>query len=549
VRSRSLARIADVLWDGDVELGRTLFRKAWEAAESGDRESKEPLNLRQQVLTLAARRDRLLADEFLDKLKTDQESAQAEKSGDDPWALPDASQQRLRLAGSLLRTGDLERALEFADPVLRSVTLSTVDFLTLLREKNPAAADQRYAAMLASTRGSASADANTISLLSSYIFTPHLYVIFNTEGSASWSMPSVSFPPASVTPQLQSVFFQTAASVLLRPIQRTAEPDPDRPGSAGQYMVVKRLMPIFEQFAPREITETMRGQFEALSSLMTDSVRQGENDWTQKGISPEKSFTDQEDSLLDLIDHARSSDERDELYFKLALLEVSKDDLKARDYVSHIEASWVRKLAQPCVDWALALGAIKIKTIDTALELARKGELTHIQRVWVFTQAAKLLAKADHVRALSLLDDATSEVRRIDGRDVDRPRGLLAIANALEVIEPERAWDAIFDAVKAANSVEDFAGEGGVIAVAMNAKGLVFKRLDANPDFEVKGIFSVIANRDYDRAVQMALGFQNDAARANATIAICQIVLSERGQAMTTPRKGIKDGTSKTVPF
>lgn len=529
VRSLSLARIADILWDGDVELGRTLFRGAWEAAESGDRESKEPLNLRQQVLMLAARRDRLLAHEFLDKLKTDQKNAEAEKSGDDPWALPDALQQRLRLAGSLLRTGDLERALEFADPVLGSVTLSTVDFLTLLREKNPAAADQRYAAMLASTRGSASADANTISLLSSYIFTPHLYVIFNTEGNASWSMPPASFPPASVTPQLQLAFFQTAASVLLRPIQPIPEPDSDRPGSAGQYMVVKRLMPLFEQFAPREITETMRGQFEALSSLMTDRVRQGENEWAQKGISTEKSFTDQEHSLLDLIDHARTSDERDELYFKLALLAVSKDDLKARDYVSNIEASWVRKLAQACIDWALALGAIKNKSIETALELARKGELTHIQRVWILTQSAKLLAKTDRVRALSLLDDATSEARRIDGGDLDRPRGLLAIANALEPIDTERAWDAIFDAVKAANSAEAFTGEGSVIAVAMNAKGLVFKRLDANPDLEVKGIFSVIAKRDYNRAVQVALGFQGEAARANATIAICQSVLSEKG--------------------
>jgi len=34
-----------------------------------------------------------------------------------------------------------------------SVTESTLDFLTRLREKDPAAADQRYAAMLANTGG------------------------------------------------------------------------------------------------------------------------------------------------------------------------------------------------------------------------------------------------------------------------------------------------------------------------------------------------------------------------------------------------------------
>src|SRR5712691_673099 len=52
LRARSLARIADALWDMDAEQGRTLFRRAWEAADTADKESQEPLNLRRQVLTV-----------------------------------------------------------------------------------------------------------------------------------------------------------------------------------------------------------------------------------------------------------------------------------------------------------------------------------------------------------------------------------------------------------------------------------------------------------------------------------------------------------------
>lgn len=553
VRSLALARIANILWDSDVEQGRTLFRRAWEAAQSSDRDSKTPLNLRQQVLTLVARRDRVLVDEFLDKLKTDQKNAESENAGSDPWTLPDASQQRLRLAGSLLRAGDVESALQFADPVLGNATISTVEFLTQLREKNPAAADLRYAAMMANASASAAADANTISLLSSYIFTPHLYVVFNTEGSASWSMPPAYSPPATVDPQLRLAFFQTAAGVLLRPLPAPAErdsEDPGRPGIAGAYLVVKRLLPVFEQAAPREITEGIRGQFEALSALVSDGVRQRENEWTQKGISPDKSQADSERSLLDLIDRAKTSGERDELHFKLALLAVGRDDLKARDHVGDIELGWVRKLAQACVDWALALGAIKNKKIETALELVRKGELTHLQRVWILTQSAKLLQKTDRAKALLLLDDAAVEARRIGGGDLDRPRGLLAVATALELFEPERAWEAIFDAVTAANSAEGFTGEGSLITVSMNAKGLAFKRTDANPDFEVAGIFSVVAKKDYDRAVQVARGFQGEAARANATIAICQSILSGNSQALAAPGPaGTKPAESPTVSF
>ncbi|HSE16497.1 MAG TPA: hypothetical protein VLB46_05565, partial [Pyrinomonadaceae bacterium] len=50
LRARSLARIADALWQVDAEQGRLLFRKAWEAAEAADVESDKKLQeeIRQQ---------------------------------------------------------------------------------------------------------------------------------------------------------------------------------------------------------------------------------------------------------------------------------------------------------------------------------------------------------------------------------------------------------------------------------------------------------------------------------------------------------------------
>jgi hypothetical protein len=534
LRSRSLARIADTLWSVDPEQGRTLFRKAWEAAEKADQNQgpytvgEGPLNLRREVLSLAAPRDRVLAEEFLQRLKADEQETKAENSKPSLWALPEALEQRLDLARGLLGMGDIERALQFADPVLGSVTISTVEFLTLLREKDPAAADQRYAAMLANTRGNTLTDANTTSLLSSYVFTPHLYVIFNTEGAASWSQMRAPAPPAKVGPEMQLAFFQTAASVLLRPPQPAPAPDPGRAGIAGEYMVVKRLMPLFEQYAPREITEAMRGQFEALNSLVSDGVRQGENEWVQKGISPEKELADQEQPLLDQIDHAKTSDERGELYFKLALLALSKDDLKARGYASKIDAGWFRKLVEAWVDASLVINAISKKKVETALELARTGELTHIQRLWLLTQAAKLLAKTDRDKALSLLDDAIAEARRIEGADLDRPRALLAIANALKVVEPARAWDAIFDAIKATNSTEGFTGEDGALTLHVNSRSQNSTKTERVPDFDIEGIFGAVASDDYERAVQLARGFRGEAPRANATIAIARSVLNEK---------------------
>jgi hypothetical protein len=540
LRARSLARIADALWDVDVEQGRTLFRNAWEAAEVADSTPSEYTlgqvrpNLRQEVLKLAVRRDRKLAEEFLEKLKADQQETKAENSRPDLWELPEAWEQRLSLAESLLRTGDIERALQFADPVLGRITISTLDFLTFLREKDRAAADQRYAVMLGNTSSNMMAEANTISLLSSYIFTPHTYVIFNSEGGASSYVAPSPLPPANVSTQLRLAFFQTAAGILLRP-QTSPDQDQSTAGIAGKFMVVRRLMPLFEQYAPKEITEAMRAQFETLNSLVSDGVRERENDWAQKGIGPQKSLADQEQPLLDQIDHAKTSAERDELYFKLALLALSKDHPKARDYVSKIDESGFRKQAQSWVDWGLAISAIEKKKTETALELNRIGELTHIERVLIFTQAAKLVAKSDHDKALSLLEGATSEARRIDGADLDRPRALLGIANALKVIEPSRTWDATFDAVKAANSIEGFTGEDGVLRLTLSSKSQILNRMDAAPDLKIEGIFAKLASSDYDQAVQLARGFQGEAARANATIAIARAVLNDSATAAPTP--------------
>ena len=145
LRARTLARIADLLWDTDVERGRELFRKAWEAAVSADQDTarrrQEDIqrqrartgggyaipsypNMRGELLRLAARRDRDLGEEFLQSLKADQRDV----NGED---------QRLTLARELLVTGDPERALQFAGAELATINVFTVDFLSWLREKMP----------------------------------------------------------------------------------------------------------------------------------------------------------------------------------------------------------------------------------------------------------------------------------------------------------------------------------------------------------------------------------------------------------------------------
>ena len=107
------------------------------------------------------------------------------------------------------------------------------------------------------------------------IFTPHLFVTFSGPGGASTSQMSPNIVPPNVTPELRSAFFAVAAQILLRP-QPPREQDQSSSGIEGKYLVIKRLMPLFEQYAPRETAEAMRAQMEALATTMPDGVRQRE---------------------------------------------------------------------------------------------------------------------------------------------------------------------------------------------------------------------------------------------------------------------------------
>ncbi|HEV2836277.1 MAG TPA: hypothetical protein VGW58_13210, partial [Pyrinomonadaceae bacterium] len=349
LRARSLARIADALWQVDAEQGRLLFRKAWEAAEvadqEGDRKLQEeiqqqksktgggyavslPPNLRREVLRLAARHDRALGEEFLEKLKAQKIEA-ANSATQKPGRLNDALSQRLGVARELLQAGEMERALEFADPALTVVGTESMNFLSDLREKDVVAGDRRYASLLTSSASNPQADANTVSLLSSYIFTPHLFVVFTPNG-VNTSQMSQKTAPIEVSPELRNAFFQSAASILLRPLPQPGQEQQGTAGIDGKFLVIKRLLPFFEQFAPGEMAESMRAQLNALNAIVSEETRRRDDEWIGRGIRPEKPAEDREQALLDRIDRAKTSADRDSLYVQLAQMLTGRGEMKAR---------------------------------------------------------------------------------------------------------------------------------------------------------------------------------------------------------------------------
>ena len=181
--------------------------------------------------------------------------------------MPEAVSKRIQVATALLKDGQTDKALEFAAPVLTAVNMHTIEFLSALRAKNADAADRVFASLLSRAETDPSSDANTVSGLSSYVFTPGMYVTFEPQGGTRWTQPDEPVPPqVNFPPALRARFFQVAASILLRPL-----PPSDIGARTTKLNVVKRLLPLFEQHAPDTAT-ALRAQLVEMSNRQDDAT-------------------------------------------------------------------------------------------------------------------------------------------------------------------------------------------------------------------------------------------------------------------------------------
>ena len=559
LRARVQARAADALWETDAERGRALFRRAWDAAEVSDRESirrseeerrantrsgggsvwTSPRNLRGEVLRLAAKRDRALGEEFLARLdearKQERESAAAKtaeaalsSSPINSEAATAAVGQRLELATQLLREGDTERAIQFAAPALRRVDQHVLTFLITLREQNAEAADKVYATLLASAAADAATDANTISLLSSYIFTPGMFIQINRGGGYSVNQSGDNPPAENIPADLRSGFFALAARVLLRPLV-PVDQDRSSSGRAGTYFMIARLLPLFEQHAP-DVVPALRAQLSALTPDAPAEYRGGDHPLLTKGLSPVSETYDAVERALDKLDTAKNAEERDSIYVEATFAANAKNDPRTREFADKVEHAETRRSLRAYLDYSDITRAIQKKDAAEVVRLAKNGEITSIQRVWAYTEAARLLSKTDRTRALEVLDEAANETRRIDGAHADRARAMLAVASLLYELDRARVWTLMPDVVKTINAVSDFSGEDGKLVASFQSRNMgSFSTSDA-PAFNLQPLFALLAAEDMDRSVELARSFTADAPRAVATLAIAVAALKDKSK-------------------
>ena len=84
------------------------------------------------------------------------------------------------------------------------------------------------------------------------------------------------------------------------------------------------------------------------------------------------------------------------------------------------------------------------------------------------------------------------------------------------------------EVIRAANGAEKFSGEDGALMFTLRSKGFASAQSESVNDFDVPGIFALLAKEDYYRAVELARGFEGEAPRSSAIIAIARSVLTAK---------------------
>lgn len=564
LRVRIQARAADALWDADDNRAKALFMQAWEIAERVDKDGERnaedarqrfmssgsgevivipPVpNLRGEVLRLAAQRDSGLGEMLLAMLEdargheaASSDSKITEESVFDPTQPKPAVAKRLELAVQLLEAGRVDLAKLYAEPALSQVTSPGMVFLYALRQGEAADADKRYARLLAFAADDPTADATTVSLLSSYALTPNFLVTATRSGRTSRQLSYDAAQTYELSPELRAGFFSVASKILLRPI-RPPEQDHTSAGRAGTYFTIARLLPLFEQHAPKHVP-ALNAQLAMLAPDAPETFRSGEETMLRVGIVTDKFNGNGLPDVLNQLAAAANSGSRDAIYVKAIQVATTRRDAGALELAERIEDAKLREQARAFTALATVRGAISKKDVDGTLRLIREGNLLPLNQVWAGVQLASLVKKTDPALSLQLLNEATTVASRISLGVPERAYALVCVARALFETDRQRSWELAGDAVKAANAVPDFSGEDGKLYARLRAKSVIAVIDSAEPSFNMPSLFALLAKDDLYGANSVADRLAHETSRASASFAIARYVLNKPAASANSPQR------------
>lgn len=568
-RARLQALAADALYAFDRERARNIFRNAWEAAKASDKAEQEAdaeeagvatdavepaTEARDEVLSKTARRDASLADIFLRDLLKDarKESLQdeTENSRSTPWREPSVvAARRIALGLEMLAEGETESAFKIVAPVAgEGLSASLISFLLRLHERDAASGDALYRLMISAMRKDASADANTVLLLSTPIVSPELTIAFDEYGTLQFRpLPrttSQAGPTSSFSPATLGAFFNAAAGVLLRPatVRTRANETQDK---AARYFAISRLLPFFEREAAQYAPE-LRARALALENDFPESRRASLSSQLSLRTLSAAPSTDPLRSHFEELGRASEQRERDRITIRIVLVATQNRAWdRARRAAAELNDTEVRRAANSFIavnqiaDISRAYADEKEDDYEEIVSFLKSVDVPPLAAAWGYAQAAQIaVRRKDRQRVAELLTEAEHYAERLPPGTSQRVAAYGVIAKHAARINQQRAWELLTELVKAANALEDYAGDEVSVEIRANENSATPEAAtteDAATPFTLQtelfrldNIFATMAHLDFERALSNARALEGRAPRVFAQLAIARAVLEKK---------------------
>lgn len=558
-RARIQTLAADALWPFEREKAGAVFRRAWEAASEADKEEREAAlnesrarpdapeiaaitDARDEVILKVATRDPKLADSFMRELlgeKDDGRGAQISSlRRTSRSALSPLGESRLALAQQLLHQHQFASAVEIAKlTISEGVSASLISFILTLRDWDAERADSLYLQLLNWTRAHlAETDGNAVLLMSAPVISPDLIAAIDEQGAMRFGTVAHELKAKSpLAPQLRTAFYEVAAAALMRLPLRTPEGNP-LPDILARYYTIGRLLPSFA-FEAAQFIPQLRAQSQALAGQIEDARRDLlDAKFDVYNLAPAREG-DPLRSQIERLNAARDPKRREKLLLTVVRAAAQKRLWdRARSFAEQVETPALKRAALTFIavsqiqDIAHTYADEKEDDFESLLKFLRTADVPPLALAWGYAQTSVITTRRKNSSSsvAEILNEAETAAARVEQGTHARVAAYGVVLQAEAQVDAARAWPMLAELVRAANAVEDFAGDEDSIDLSPdeNSDEELAELLSINAEaFRLDKIFSTMSRLDFDKTLAETRNLEDELPRAFARLAIARTAL------------------------
>jgi hypothetical protein len=445
----------------------------------------------------------------------------------------------LRIATDLIRSNPALAVTVAGRALATEIPPDTLRFLASLREYDIATANRFVLTALQSCQNRGAKDINELLVLYSYVFSPSTVPTVSKQGIGILSIPEYSglANARESNTALARQYLSVVADTLLDPnryIQGNIESL--ALGVEGDFYVILLLEPLVATYLPSKL-QTFASQRNTLTSYLQPARREAAfaaaDRWKNSPKDPAPGSSTSETTIEHLVARAESTSDpkkKDQFYFRAALMEVRLNRYEnALNLVDKISVTHV-ETARQFIRFDTALQYLKNQQFVEADKLARTDEML-ARRAYIITLIADYLVSGQHKdvsRALQYLDEVQVLATKL-ADERERLSVMIGVGNIYARVDPVRASDILQQAIKHANTVEDFVGNSAIQNV-LEIGGFFFDYSIYTNGGTIFDLIKRLSPQSYYSTLHDIRSLKNRALRLRALVELCSAVISDGSQ-------------------